>query len=239
MSRDGHLTRIAILLGLCVGLAAGAWAGENRTLEHRTPAAGIERLTLDAGVGDVTISAGPGDEIVARVTLKPRRGGIPLFSSNREGRRQVEEASLEAHRDGTTLELSVPVPDKEHRKFEERWEITVPARLAVDLDAGVGNVKITGLSGSITIDAGVGDVDVESAGGDIKIDGGVGDIEVTAPAASVGRVEISAGVGQCEIHTGERTIKGKSLGCDAAWTGQGSATLKIEAGVGEVTVKLT
>jgi hypothetical protein len=239
MSRIGHLTRIVILIGVCVGLAAGAWAGENRTLEHRTPAAGIEHLALDAGVGDVTISAGPGDEIVARVTLKPRRGGIPFFSSNREGRRQVEEASLKAQRDGTTLELSVPAPNKEHQKFEERWEITVPARLAVDLDAGVGNVKITGLSGGINIDAGVGDIDVQSIGGDIRIDGGVGDIDVTTPANTVGRVDVSAGVGECEIHTDERTIKGKSLGCDAAWTGQGSATLKIEAGVGEVTVKLT
>ncbi len=239
MSRNGHLIRIVILLGVCVGLAAGAWAGENRLLEHRTPAAGIERLALDAGVGDVTIYAGPGDEIIAKVTLKPRRGGIPLLSSSREGRRQVEEASLEAHRDGATLELSVPAPDKKHRKFEERWEITVPARLALDLDAGVGDIEITGLSGGISIDAGVGDIDVKSAGGNIEIDGGVGEIDVTAPAAAVGRVEISAGVGECEIHTGERTIKGKSLGCDASWTGQGSATLKIEAGVGEVTVKLT
>lgn len=239
MSRIGHPTRIAILLGVCVGLAAGAWAGENRTLEHRTPAAGIERLALDVGVGDVTISAGPGDEIVVRVTLKPRRGGIPFFSSSREGRRQVEDASFETYRDGTTLELSVPAPDKEHRKFEERWEITAPARLAVDLDAGVGDVKIMGLSGGITIDAGVGDIEVESAGGNIEIDGGVGEIDVTAPATAVGRVDISAGVGQCEIHTGERTIKGKSLGCDATWNGQGSATLTIKAGVGEVTVKLT
>ena len=228
--------RFLLLAAAVLAFGSTARAGGERVLEHRQPAAGIRSLSLDTGVGDVTVVAGEGEEIVARVTLKPRRGGFPFFGSSSKGRRQVEEARIEARRSGDELELGIAGPEKD-RRFEERWEVTVPARLSLDLDVGVGDVKISGVSGGVTLDSGVGDVEMEVSGGDLTIDAGVGDVNISIPVGAVGTVDLDAGVGDCSITTPEGVIRGKSLGCEASWKGPGTASIEVDSGVGDVEVR--
>lgn len=230
-----HSRKFVIGTFVMLLLASSAWAGGERVLEHRQPAEGIRTLSLDTGVGDVTVSVGDGEEIVARVTLKPRRGGFPFFGSSRTGRRQVEEARIEARQSGERLELGIAGGGKD-RRFEERWEVTVPSRLALDLDAGVGDVKITGVWGGVTVDGGVGDIEIAVPGGNITVDAGVGDVNISIPADAVATVELDAGVGDCSIHTPDGVIRGKSLGCEASWRGPGSASIDVDAGVGDVEI---
>ncbi len=232
-SRKVLIAGVAVLF-----LASNAVAGGERVLEHRQPAKGIRTLSLDTGVGDVTVTTGDGDEIVARVTLKPRRGGFPFFGSSSKGRRQVEAARLEARQSGELLELGIAGGGKD-RRFEENWEVTVPSRLALDLDIGVGDVQVTGVSGGVTVDGGVGDIEIEVPGGNITVDAGVVDVRISIPADAVDIVELDGGVGDCTIHTPDGVVRGKSLGCDASWRGRGTASIDVDSGVGDVDIVCT
>jgi len=221
-------------------LVSVAWlpaeAAETRTMTGSADAAGLVRVSLDAGVGDVEVVAVEGDTVSWEVVLKPRRGGF--FSSSRRGEEEVRDARLDAEVRGDELRLEIDSPSRDQR-FEERWTVRLPARLAFALDLGVGDVRIRGLAGGVNIDAGVGDVTVASTAGRIKINVGVGDIDVSAPAQSYGGVEASAGVGGASVNVqGGSNERGSFLGGSASWRGDGPDHISIEVGVGDATVDL-
>jgi hypothetical protein len=225
------------ILALTIALAAPCIeAATTRTLADEVPAAGLDRMTLEAGVGDVEIVAMDGDAVVLEVVLKPRRGGI--FSSMARAEREVQEARLAVDTRDGNLMIKVE-SDSTERRFEERWSVHLPARLAVDLDLGVGDVIIRGVNGGVNLDSGVGDVLVDVAGGDVSLDLGVGDMTVKAPAEGYGRVECSGGVGEARVTVNGRTVEGDGfVGHTATWQGEGPAKLTVDVGVGDARVTL-
>jgi len=217
-------------------LAVPTQAATTRTLADEVPAAGIERLQLESGVGDVEIVASDRDTVALEVVLKPRRGGI--FSSMTRAEREVDEARLEVTTDRGTLSLSIASSSSE-RRFEERWSVQVPARLALDLTVGVGDVQVRGAAGGVTLESGVGDVLLGVAGGDVALEVGVGDVAVTAPADGYGRVDCSGGVGEGRVTVRGTTVEGGGfVGHSTTWKGDGPARLKLEVGVGDARVTL-
>jgi hypothetical protein len=225
------LTCCVLLLVTCPLLAAGT-----RTLEDSVPASDLKRVLLDAGVGDVEIATSSNDTIEIEVVLKPRRGG--LFSSTKRGEREVAEAELEVEVVGHELLIQVET-DADERRFEERWTIAMPAHLAFELDLGVGDVEIRGLTGGVYIEAGVGDVLVEAPSGDIEVELGVGDATVRAPAALYRVAEASAGVGNARLTAeGERVEGSGFVGHSASWKGSGKFDLEVEVGVGDAQITL-
>jgi len=226
-----HLITSCILAMVMVPLAAGA-----RTLTDSYPATELERLVLDAGVGEVDIRAGAGETVAVEVSLKARRGG--LFSSKRRAERQVEEAVLRGEVIGRELHLKV-VSDADERRFEERWTVQVPARLALELEMGVGDVQVRDLNGGVDVEAGVGDVEVAVSEGDIVIEVGVGNATVTAAAGSYGRVSSSSGVGDGRLSVrGERIPSDGFVGHSTSWSGHGPHRIEVEVGVGDARVTL-
>jgi hypothetical protein len=230
-SMSKHLITSCILLMVIAPAVAGA-----RTLSDSYPAADIERVVVDAGVGEMVVVAGADDAVSVEITLKARRGG--LFSSKRRAERQVEEAELRGEVVGRELHLKV-LSESEERRFEERWTLEVPARLALELEIGVGDVEVRHLAGGVDLEAGVGDVVIEVSQGDVLIDVGVGNATVTAPAHAYGRVTSSSGVGDGRLSVGGERIQGEGfVGHSASWSGQGSHRLEIEVGVGDARVTL-
>ncbi len=213
-----------------------AQAVETRTLSGRADAASLTLVALDAGVGDVEVLGTDGDTVSWEVVLKPRRGGI--FTSSRRGEEEVREASLNAEVRRGELRLEIDSPSHD-RRFEERWTIHMPARLAFELDFGVGDVRVLDLAGGVNLDAGVGDVTVETAGGRVKVEVGVGDVDVRAPVGAYGSAEVSAGVGDATVTVrGHSTDRGGFIGGSASWHGDGKDDISVEVGVGDGSVVL-
>jgi hypothetical protein len=200
--------------------------------------ASIQALSLDSGIGDVKLTAEDSHHAISiEVVLTPRRGG--LFSSMRAAEREVEAASLHVENRNGTLYVGIDPAADEERRFEERWTIELPSRLAVSLDHGVGDVSIVGVDSGLEIDAGVGDVSVSVERGDIMIDLGVGTAVVRAPAAAVKRATGAGGVGDVKLSVAGRQVEGGGFISDAAsWEGDGDSRIEVSVGVGDVVIEL-
>ncbi len=237
-TRTRRIAPIVLAAALVPALALAA-GSKSRVLTWTGPGNGITRIAVEGSVGDVTIRGEDGaDRISVKVTLKARRSGLPILGSTRKGEREIEAARLGVHRDGGSVEMKLEGVDDD-RHFEERWEITVPARLLVAVENGVGDVTVKDVAGGADIESGVGDVEVSRCGGKIDVDAGVGDVRIALPRTEAGRIEVSSGVGDCEIRLPGRTVRGKGLGCDASWKGEGGTAVDAESGVGDVVVVLT
>lgn len=224
------LTLAVIAVGATVATAAP------RALSQSFPATGVERLSIHSGVGDVSVQTGDDATISVEVTLEPRRGG--LFSTLRQAEREVQEATLESETDGSELRLRVESTSEE-RRFEERWTVVVPARLALALELGVGDVEVRGLAGGVRIEAGVGDITLEVPGGDLELEVGVGELSVRAPAAGYSSATCSAGVGEARLKVAGKAVGGGGfVGSSSSWEGEGTCRITAESGVGDVTLSL-
>lgn len=231
-----HMMRRNLTLFAVIAFAATTAAASSRTLTTSIEAAPLATVSVEAGVGDIDVTVGSDASVAVEVVLKPRRGG--LFSSMRQAEAEVAAAELVEVIDGDVLRLRIR-STSDDRRFEERWTVRLPARLAVELDVGVGDVQIRGVAGGVQLDSGVGDADLEIPGGDVEISTGVGDISIRSVATAYGHVSGSGGVGDARIRVhGETLGKGGFVGSDASWRGDGPGTIETDAGVGDISVEL-
>ncbi len=215
-----------------------AAASDTRTLTGSVPAGTLEAITLNASIGDVDIEAVSGlAEVRIEVLLTPRRGGF--FSSKKRAEAEVQQATLSTEVRGSILELTIEPQADEDRRFEEDWQIQMPPGLTIDLDHGVGDIKVNRTTAAVEIEAGVGDVNLEVLGGDISVELGVGTAVVKAPSALYGSVECAGGVGDARLTVDGKEIDGRGfVGDSATWKGPGTHRLEVAVGVGDAIVKL-
>jgi len=232
------MKKIIFVLPVILACALMVEAAGPKTLTRTIQAGAIDTLDLSSGIGDVTITAREAiDEVAIEVVLTPRRGGI--FSSKRQAERDVEAASLEAAVKHESLKLRISPADDDDRRFEEKWIIEIPSRLAIKLEHGVGDVVIRAARAGIELDSGVGEIDVEAAEGDITIDLGVGNAVVRAPAAFYASAEAAGGVGSARVTVrGEEIEGGGFVSHAASWSGDGSYRLDVSVGVGDAIIVL-
>jgi hypothetical protein len=215
-----------------------ATASDTRTLTGSVPAGSLEGITLNASIGDVDIEAVEGlSEVRIEVLLTPRRGG--LFSSKRRAEEEVRQARLSSEVRGSRLELTIAPQADEDRRFEEDWQVQMPPGLMIDLDHGVGDIKVRGTTAAVEIEAGVGDINLEVLGGDISVALGVGTAVVEAPSDPYGSVECAGGVGDARLTVDGEEIDGRGfVGDSASWQGSGAYSLEVAVGVGDAIVEL-
>lgn len=232
---DMRKTSIAILAALV--FAVPAMAESSRVLTGTIDAGDLESVRLDAGVGDIDVTATQGaTEVTVEIRLKPRRGGF--FSSLKKAQREVDEAELRMDTSRGVLRLEIET-ESDDRHFEERWTIEIPARLAFDLELGVGDVEIRDLSGSLSAEIGVGDLNAEGVSGDLTVEVGVGEATIRAAATHYGSVAGSGGVGDAKLVVrGRKVASSGFVGHSAEWTGEGEHFIEIEIGVGDAEVTL-
>lgn len=232
------MKKLILVLPIVLICAITVEAAGPKTLTKIIDAGAIENLVLSSGIGDVKIIAREGmDEVTIEVVLTPRRGGF--FSSKRKAEHDVEAATLETAVKKDRLQLEITPTDDEDRRFEERWTIEMPSRLALKLDHGVGDIEIRGSAAKIELDSGVGDVDVTVLEGDIMIDLGVGKAVVRGPAAVFGEAEAAGGVGSAHITVrGEEVEGGGFVSHSASWEGDGSYRIEVAVGVGDAVIIL-
>jgi len=154
-----------------------------RTSEERRsvlPATG-DRLVVSGSGGSVRVVGGAVDEV--QVVVKLRYG---------LGRPRVEQSSGP---DEVRLSASCPW----YASFcSADYEITVPARFAVDAHSSGGAVTVQAVSGAVAADSSGGGITVREAGGEVRADSSGGGITVADAAGAVNLRSSGGGI------TGER-----------------------------------
>ncbi|MFI5167596.1 MAG: hypothetical protein ACHQQS_13340 [Thermoanaerobaculales bacterium] len=207
-----HLTiALAVLT-----VAVVAFAADRRNLEINRSAEGIEAVEIHAGVGEVSVTADSANTITAHVEISPKKSS---FWGSRERDLDALEAIGEVR--GSTLVLRLR-PEQHHGvEFGEDWTVRLPAKLALKVKLGVGDVTVVDMVGDVRAELGVGDVKIEGTYdtfGDIRANCGVGDATLRTPA---GRDEGEGFIAH--------TLRA---------TGPGKSEIHVAAGVGDVTIRL-
>ncbi len=207
-------------------LAAGHLAAAERTLRFVQPAGEVETVTVNVGAGDVTVTGCDCTEITAQVTVTGKRW-------------HLEELELEATRTGKTLKLSLSPRKYSGKKAGEDWTLKLPRQLNLSIATGVGDLRVSGMTGELELQVGVGDVEVAGLVANLAAETGVGDVEVRGSWAAVGRMRLTTGVGAVTVVTPEARMRGHGLVSESLVAeGPGKAKIAITTGVGDITLRL-
>ena len=212
--------RRSLVLAACLMLAvpALAVAGTDIPLDHVTlPAPSGKRVHLKFPVGELRVEASTGSQV--ELTLTARCKGW-----NRDGcEDDARHVRIESDDSGGQLDFEIKGYSNFHSNdFNLLGVLRVPANTDLDLDMGVGDLKVA---------------DVE---GDLHVELGVGDASIRTSSRTVSRVDAQAGVGDADIiASGSRIRRHGFVGGTASWDeGRGRSAVTLHVGVGDATVRV-
>jgi hypothetical protein len=90
-----------------------------------------------------------------------------------------------------------------------------------------------------TIEFGVGEIDGEFGATSLEVELGVGAVDISLPAAAVGAIELSVGVGDASLRGAETEEQRHAMvSQEISGRGRGDRDLEVEVGVGDIDVDL-
>ncbi len=204
------LTAPLVLLVVLTAYVTNVHAASTKMITESFDTTGLERLELNISIAELDIEIYEGDTVDVEILLEGERR---FFGFSRE---DVDDIDLAQDVMGSALYLTI-----EDRDIEQHWLVRVPAKLALEVELGVGEVSVEGVRNALDMEVGVGEVRVsvfEEAINEIWLDVGVGDA-------------IFRGMN-------ERVDNERSFISDGArYFGQGEHNIRIDLGVGEVRVR--
>jgi hypothetical protein len=186
-----------------------ACADELRT--HQFSTDNFSLLYLENGVGTIVIE--PSDTGMVDIEMR-------ITSSKKST--WYRKAPVLADMDLTSRQRG----DRLHISFNEKdtkadWIIKVPENIAINIEQGVGTIDISGVDGPLNVELGVGAVKIYTS------------------AASVGHIDLKAGVGDTKVSGGSGGVQSRAFVSSKTQTqGQGIHRISVEVGVGDVEVEL-
>lgn len=203
------------LAALAVPAAAREY--EIRRLDETFPLTGASRIVLDFPVGELEVVAGSGDVASVELSVRCRRRGSRCDD-------RAERLWTKSKRSGERLTIEFGGwPKLNSGDLSAHAVITVPADRALEVDMGVGELEIRGLTSDLDIELGVGEVSLELA------------------AADLSSVSLDAGIGETDVRSSAgHTSSDRSwlIGSHTHWRGDGRSRVDVELGVGEITARL-
>ena len=214
------MRRLMILLIAAAALAPAAHAGSKArdisrsfTLEER------QTLRLDLSVGEVRIEGADIDKVEAELRIECRWG------NDEDCSQLLEKVDLDSRTTSRRRIIEI-VSDSSWRKtkLEIEADFRVPRGVTLEVDMGVGELTIEGVTA------------------DLSADLGVGELSIRIPAAGVHSVGLDAGVGEAKLLGAGTRVEGRRsmlVGSEIFWDdGKGEARVRADVGVGEVAVYL-
>lgn len=200
------------LVAICAMLVAPVVLADSyKHMTHEIDASGFDTLQLEMSIGEMDIEFYDGDVIELDIQLEADRSWLTFL------RRNVDDVELEQRPSGNRLYLGI---DRDN--IEQTWKARIPAKLALEIEAGVADVGIEGLNNDLDIDIGVGAAMVEVA------------------TENYHTVAVSAGVGDAMIRGfsgGADNERHALVGGNAYYAGDGDYEIHVEVGVGDVQVR--
>ena len=187
-----------------------ALADRYKHIEQVIDASDLDTVQLEISVGEVDIETYDGDEIQLEIDIEAPRS---WFSFQRP---DAEDVELEIHDRGSEVYIGI-----NEQNIEQTWYIRMPAKLALEIEMGVGDIQIEDFANDLEMELGVGAVRVE-----------VADVDYDSIHASVG--------------VGDATVRGFSnssdnersfVSADSYYHGSGELEMEIEVGVGDIEVR--
>ena len=214
------MRRWMVLLIAAAALATAAHAGSRSREISRSFALEEARiLRLDLSVGEIRIEGADIDEVEADLRIECRWG------SDDDCDRLLEKVDLAYRTTSRRLIIEIESDSSWRKtKLEIEGDFRVPRGAALEVDMGVGELTIEGVTG------------------DLSADLGVGDLSIRIPASAVRSVGLDAGVGEAELYGAGTYVEGRRsmlVGSEVFWdAGEGEARVRADVGVGEATVYL-
>lgn len=206
--------KATLLVAAMTLVALPLFAGEKRTEKARFAIDGLRTLNIDHPVGTLEVRGGDVKEVVAQLTVSCKGFSCP---------EKAEDVRIESKRIGGELRLEVDGFPKHGRGVEAELVVTVPRNVAVEVDHGVGEVTISGMTA------------------DIEVDAGVGEVRISGTAASFREANAESGVGDVDLTVKGRHVKSEShfVGNTVEWSGgAGGSRIDLELGVGSAEIDL-
>jgi len=211
------LTTIATL-ALLLAVAMPAAAEEVRTLTENFDAAALEEIYVDFPIGELKVEGTSSERIMVEIVIEcsSRRSLDACID-------RAENISLESRERGERIELWIEGFSKwRSRGMHIEMKVLVPEALDVRIDMSIGELEMRQLFGNVVVDMSIGDISLESS------------------EEMVGRVSLDTGIGESSLSTHRGRSSSAGLFTRAiAWTeGNGDSEIRIELGIGEISVKL-
>jgi len=226
-----------LLAAFCVPSAVRADDRDFRTISKNFPAASLQGFRVEARVGDVRVRATNTNEISLKLELEARREGGWLLGSKGDPR----DVELDESTGGSTLRLSL----RGNRKgLNERWTLTVPAKLAAEIKVDVGDVEARDIAGGAHITVNVGNIELDIPHGEIDAKVNVGDIKARTATDAYDDVRLESNVGDADLRVGSQRINSNNKrrygpGEDVRWSGTGRDRIRMEVNVGDASLVIS
>ena len=229
----GFLVLSAALWLVPAGASASPPAGERRETEvvdRNFPFNPDGHLKLNNFSGKITITGSNRANVVVhaiRSATRERLEGIRL-----EIEASASEISIEANRKNGHWE------DRNNNVVDTEFEIEVPERATLDVNAFSSDVRITGVEGRQKVHTFSGEIRVDSAAGPLDIETFSGDIEVDLASSVSGRVDFDSFSGSLDTNmpmtyrTGNKRHVTGDIG-----TAGGANTFHFKTFSGDVRIK--
>jgi hypothetical protein len=203
------MKQVAIITTLCMLISFPLLASE-KELQQQYESSQLQQLQINTGVGDIAIEVTDATQISVDVKVRGSKGWF-------FGRTDVSDATLESSIKDGILSLEVPIDDT-----EQTWVVKVPRQLALNLQLGVGSIKLEGTAGDVDADIGVGSFAAKLAVTEFKA------------------IALSAGVGDVRLQDSEgKTERSHLVGGELDYNGPGAQNMNVTVGVGDAVVRNT
>lgn len=202
---------------LVLGLAASARATEIPIDQLSVPVPRDKEVRIDFPVGELQVEPSARSRISLDLTAKCKRWGRDDCEEN------AERIRIEAEEVGGVLRIRVKNYPKMHSGgFSLHGVLRLPRELALRVEMGVGELRITDIEGDLDVDLGVGEADIRT------------------PGRAVRSVEVATGVGDASVVAGGGRVRRRSfISSSASWDeGRGRSTVSLNVGVGDATVRV-
>jgi len=199
-----------IVLPAILLLSVSAFADSFKQINRVVDASTLESVKLEISVGELDIEVYDGDEIQLEIDIEAQRSWWSFRRGN------VEDIELEIVGSGSHVYLGI-----DERNIEQHWRVMMPAKLALEIEVGVGEIHIEEFTNSLDMEVGVGSVRVDVADTDYEL------------------IHVAVGVGDAEIRgfANRADNERNFISADAYYHGEGELKIEIEVGVGDVEVR--
>jgi hypothetical protein len=205
------------------------------------------RVRVANGAGKVRVEGVEGLDAVEYEVTRYALGPDPAAA-----KRSASQVPVDLSREDSTIVLQTDGG----RGTGADYALEVPAAGAVEVEAGAGDVEVSGVSGEVTVVAEAGDVTMRGTGSDVAVESPQGDVTVDDVNTDTGQVELEVGTGdlvvrdlivgtlEASVESGDVTLSGRFSGSGRIFVEAGSITanlppedtreLTLEANVGNV-----
>lgn len=213
--RNSSSAKAAKLMTLVASLlfSGSLSADSTKTISQTIDAAMLASVEIEASVAEMDIEFYDGDEIELEIELEADDHWLAWWRGN------VDNVELVVRPTENKVYLGI-----DDRQVQQRWRVKMPAKLAIAIDVGVGDIELEHFANNLKMEVGIGSVRVE-----------VDDTDYAMIRASVGVGDTAINGFSGQPADNERTF----MSSDSYHYGDGDLEIEIEVevGVGDVEVK--